>query len=217
MVPSSLVMPLHILTYVFLVACVLFICHPPSALSYHHRLTNASFLAALMNTRGFLSYDQSEKRMWISRNVICLEHVPFFSLRLDSHPVAVSCLPQFPESTSPSTITKVCVRCNTIPPVVPPSPDHLPVPPTASSVTNDSSDSIIPLWRSSRPSVAPHRFGFPAHFTSLDSALIPTTYSQALKIAYWQDAMNEDLLALEANKTWELVPAPEGASVIGSK
>ena len=29
--------------------------------------------------------------------------------------------------------------------------------------------------------------------------------------------MNEELLALEANKTWELVPAPIGASVIGSK
>ena len=54
-------------------------------------------------------------------------------------------------------------------------------------------------------------------FTSLDSAPIPTSYSQATKIAYWQDAMNEELPALEANQTWDLVPAPEGASVIGSK
>ena len=29
--------------------------------------------------------------------------------------------------------------------------------------------------------------------------------------------MNEELLALEVNQTWELVPTPEGASVIGSK
>ena len=29
--------------------------------------------------------------------------------------------------------------------------------------------------------------------------------------------MNGELLALEANQTWDLVPAPEGASVIDSK
>ena len=29
--------------------------------------------------------------------------------------------------------------------------------------------------------------------------------------------MIDDLLALEANKTWELVPAPAGTSIIGSK
>eukprot|EP00268_Persea_americana_P018509 TRINITY_DN19252_c0_g1_i1.p1 TRINITY_DN19252_c0_g1~~TRINITY_DN19252_c0_g1_i1.p1 ORF type:complete len:133 (+),score=26.04 TRINITY_DN19252_c0_g1_i1:3-401(+) len=36
-------------------------------------------------------------------------------------------------------------------------------------------------------------------------------------LAYWQDVMTEELLALEANNTWELVPAPTDASVIGSK
>ena len=71
--------------------------------------------------------------------------------------------------------------------------------------------------RSSRPSVAPNRYGFSALLTFSDSALIPTSYAQVSKIAYCQDVMIEKLVALEANRTWELVPAPDGASVIGSK
>ena len=101
--------------------------------------------------------------------------------------------------------------------MVPPSPDHLLVWPIEPSSNNASSDSISSLRRSSHLSVAPNHYGFPALFTSLDSAPIPTSYSQASNIAYWQDTINEELLALEANQTWDLVPTPEGASVIGSK
>ncbi|WP_274923149.1 reverse transcriptase domain-containing protein, partial [Streptomyces clavifer] len=151
------------------------------------------------------------------RNVIFLEHIPFFSLHLDTHPIAVSYLPQFSESASPSPPLQVYVRRNEVPPLATPSPDPLPAPPTASPGNDTSSASTISLRRSSRPSVAPNRYGFPALLTSLDSPSIPTSYSQASKIAYWQDAMTEDLVALEANQTWELVPAPAGASVIGSK
>ena len=68
---------------------------------------------------------------------------------------------------------------------MPPSPYHLPVPPTAPPGINASSDSIISLRRSNRPLVAPDRYGYPALFTSLDSAPLPTSYSQASKIAYW--------------------------------
>ncbi|XXG40078.1 hypothetical protein AAC387_Pa01g0880 [Persea americana] len=149
--------------------------------------------------------------MLISRNVIFLEQIPFFSLHLDSHPIVVSYLPQFSESASPSPLPKVYVQRNTVPPLATPSPDPLLAPPTKSSGNYTSSDGTISLQRSSRPSVAPNHYGFPALLTSLDRALIPTLYSQASKIVYWQDAMTEELVALEANQTWELVPAPDGA------
>eukprot|EP00268_Persea_americana_P069671 TRINITY_DN9945_c0_g1_i5.p1 TRINITY_DN9945_c0_g1~~TRINITY_DN9945_c0_g1_i5.p1 ORF type:complete len:206 (-),score=22.53 TRINITY_DN9945_c0_g1_i5:27-644(-) len=125
-------------------------------------------------------------------------------------------MPQFPESASPSTLPKVYVRRN-IAPMATPSHAHLPTPPPEPLGNNVSSDSIIFLRRSSRPSVAPDRYGFPTLLTSLDSTPIPTSYSQASKIAYRQDAMTEELVANEANQTWELVPAPDGASIIGSK
>ena len=131
--------------------------------------------------------------------------------------MAVSYLPQFQESASPSSLRKVYVRRNTVHPMVTASPDPLLVPPLEPAGNHAPFDNTISLRRSSRPSVAPNCYEFPALFSSLDSAPIPTSYSQASKIAYWQDAMNEELLALEANQTWDLVLAPEGASVIGSK
>ena len=95
--------------------------------------------------------------MHISRNVIFLEQIPFFSLRLDHHPISVSYLPQFQESASPSSLPKVYVRHNTVPLMVTPSPDHLPVPPTEPVGNTASSDGIISLRHSSRLSVGPNR------------------------------------------------------------
>ena len=34
---------------------------------------------------------------------------------------------------------------------------------------------------------------------------------------HWDDAMNEEMVVLEANDTWELVPLPKGKNAIGYK
>ena len=62
-----------------------------------------------------------------------------------------------------------------VPPMVAPSPDPLPVMPTEPTSNNAPSDSIS-LRRSSRLSVAPNRYGFPALFSSLDSAPISISH-----------------------------------------
>ena len=81
--------------------------------------------------------------MHISRNVIFLEQILFFSLRLDHHLIAVSYLPQLEESASPSFLPKVSVRHNTVPPMVTPSLDPLPLSPTEPEGNHPSSDSTI--------------------------------------------------------------------------
>ena len=88
--------------------------------------------------------------------------------------------------------------------------------PAPSTSGNDPPDPPT-LRRSSRISVPPYRYGFPVLFTSLDPISIPTSYSQASKIPCWQDVVAEELLTLEANSTWDLVPLPAHASIIGSK
>ena len=45
----------------------------------------------------------------------------------------------------------------------------------------------------------------------------PTCFDEAVGNVHWEDAMNEEMVALEANDTWELVPLPKGKNAIGCK
>ncbi|XP_057250611.1 uncharacterized protein LOC130591346 [Beta vulgaris subsp. vulgaris] len=64
-----------------------------------------------------------------------------------------------------------------------------------------------------------------SHFPNTYKALIsksceltePHNYTEASTDPLWVEAMNAELLALETNNTWELVPLPKGKRAIGSK
>ena len=76
--------------------CLCFVHLPPAERTkLSPQAAKCIFLGYSTEHKGFLCYDHSEKCMRISRNVIFLKHIPFFSLCLDTHPVAVSYLPQF--------------------------------------------------------------------------------------------------------------------------
>ncbi len=45
----------------------------------------------------------------------------------------------------------------------------------------------------------------------------PICFEDAIGHALWDKAMDEEMAALDANKTWELVPLPEGKKAIGCK
>ncbi|KAE8708351.1 Detected protein of unknown function [Hibiscus syriacus] len=49
------------------------------------------------------------------------------------------------------------------------------------------------------------------------SSVEPKTYIEAIKNPEWIKAMNEEILALESNNTWSLVPLPSNKTPIGSK
>ena len=86
----------HTLSYSHLrvFGCLCFVHLPPNKRTkLSPQTAKCLFLGYSNEHKGFLCYDQFEKRMCISRNVIFLEQIPFFSLRLDSHSIAVSYLP----------------------------------------------------------------------------------------------------------------------------
>ncbi|PKU80183.1 Retrovirus-related Pol polyprotein from transposon TNT 1-94 [Dendrobium catenatum] len=52
------------------------------------------------------------------------------------------------------------------------------------------------------------------HENSLDT---PTTYSEASKKFEWRQAMEEEFAALQQQGTWNLIPPPKNASILGCK
>ena len=49
------------------------------------------------------------------------------------------------------------------------------------------------------------------------SKLEPTNVSDAIKPTTWKDAMTKEYKSIIKNDVWEIVPRPEGKSVVSSK
>ena len=53
--------------------------------------------------------------------------------------------------------------------------------------------------------------------TAIDSVRIPASVKEALKDENWIKAMNEEMKALEKNRTWEIVEKPRGKKPVGCR
>ncbi|XP_059314889.1 uncharacterized mitochondrial protein AtMg00820-like [Lycium ferocissimum] len=58
---------------------------------------------------------------------------------------------------------------------------------------------------------------YQAHIATTSSLVEPKTYSEAIKDPRWVEAMQQEIQALQSNKTWEIVALPEGKRPIGCK
>jgi hypothetical protein len=178
------------------------------------------FLGYSDEHKGFLCYDPKDDCLRISWHVVFLERVPFYSVRLEHHSLQVLYLLQFPESRTPPPITQVHVHQPKPMPHAAPALDQLLL--LAPSPSGNDPPDPPTLRRSSRISVPPDRYGFAVLFTSLETISNSDLLFTCLKNAMLArcDARRidgEELLTLEANSTWDLVPFPAHASIIGSK
>ena len=63
--------------------------------------------------------------------------------------------------------------------------------------------------------------GYVAHHYAYMAKIVqdvePACFEDAIGDMKWEKAMDEEMAALDANRTWELVPLPEGKKAIGCK
>ena len=95
------------------------------------------------------------------------------------------------------------------------SPSSLPLPdPIPSPILE-----VPPLRRSTRSSHPPEKYGF--SYTSLNATsaqiTVPNYYSPTVKQECWVKAINEELQALQENRTWDIISCPSGVKPIRCK
>ena len=56
-----------------------------------------------------------------------------------------------------------------------------------------------------------------AYMAKIVQDVEPTCFDDAIGDAKWEKAMDEEMAALDANETWDLVLLPKGKNVIGCK
>ena len=93
-------------------------------------------------------------------------------------------------------------------------PDH--------SLATDPALQLEPsrLRRSTHIRQPPKKYDFsePLSLTAtLASIPIPSSYKQAMEHKCWQDGIKTELLALEENQTWDIVPCPPSIKTLGNK
>lgn len=73
-----------------------------------------------------------------------------------------------------------------------------------------------PLRCTSRDKKPPERY-INCMTASLSSILVPSSYKQAMENDCWQKSIETELLALEENQTWDIMPCPSSVKPLGSK
>ncbi|KAI5349904.1 hypothetical protein L3X38_002795 [Prunus dulcis] len=58
---------------------------------------------------------------------------------------------------------------------------------------------------------------YASYLCQLSSVCVPTKLQDALSNPKWMDAMNVEMDALNKNKTWDLVPLPQGKKAVGCR
>ena len=200
------------------------------------------FLGYPHGIKGYRLYDLHTKQFFISRDVVFHEHIfpfqshspsvpvhdPFFDTVL---PTVLSDSPPFP---STNHITTTSNSLDLALPASPlsndPSPSSFP-PLRKSSRSNRlpsylrdfhcnlsvslSPSQLYPLSNYlSYQSLSPSHIAF---VISVSSQYEPQFYHQAVPFQHWRQAMQDELAAMEANKTWSVIPLPKGKRSIGCK
>lgn len=208
---------------VFGCACfVLLQPHEHSKLEPRARL--CCFLGYGIEHKGYRCWDPQSKRLRISRHVVFWEHKMFatmskFHLSSDSSTTFFTnpSIDIFPDDDH--SVIPVQVSLNAEPTLDDSSGSHFSV--TSADQASTQFDSSIPsppvLRRSQRVREPSTRFNDFHYFSTILSLHEPISYQEVCSNPVWQQAMIEELQALDKIQTWDLIDLPLGKSAVKCK
>lgn len=188
------------------------------------------FLGYGIGQKGYRCFDPVSQKLYVSRHVVFLEHIPFFSIPASSHHMTHSDLiridpfhldeeedpPIVPiTSTDNSTTSDILVpetSTSHSPPTAAPqlAPEIADPPPRQSTRPRKSTKQVDFIYSS-------YSTSFASFVASVHRLSEPSSYREAIRDPLWQDAMAEELTALHQTHTWDLVPLPPGKRTIGCR
>ncbi|GFY82953.1 hypothetical protein Acr_02g0011930 [Actinidia rufa] len=178
------------------------------------------FLGYGIEHKGYRCWDPLSRRLRVSRHVVFWEHKMFSSL--SSFQMSSSSTP--PYLTDPSI--DLFPEDVDVPADPPDDTLHVAPPPIVYPVESSSIDpappvlppiplpSDIPVRRSTRVREVPSYLRDYHCFSTVLAQHEPRSYREASTKPLWQQAMTEELQALDRTHTWDLVDLPPGKSII---
>ncbi|KAJ9566010.1 hypothetical protein OSB04_001976 [Centaurea solstitialis] len=200
------------------------LCYPNTSPTAPHKLAPRSsacvYLGPSPDHRGYRCLDLITQKVIISRHVVFDEtHFPFpdFQPRPSSEEYDSFDIDESLPSLSP------IVNTSSPPPADGSSTSVSSSPPPSAETTNATSTSSAPAAPSGHPMTTRSRTGslkpkqiFNLSVTS-DISPIPRSTAQAMCDPNWRAAMDAEMTALLSNHTWDLVPKPSAANIVGRR
>jgi hypothetical protein len=213
--------------------CTCFILRPHVECSkLSSRSAIGVFLGYGEGKKRYRCFDPITQKLYVSRHVVFLKHIPFFSIPSTTHSLTKSDLihihiDPFSEDSGNDTspyVRSICTHnsagTGTLLSSTPEASFSSTAPQASFEIVDPPPRQSIHIRKSTKlPDFAYSCYSssFTSFLASIHCLFEPSSYKEAIFDPLWQQAMDEELSALRKTDTWDLVPLPPGKSVVGCR